>query len=268
MLIRGSYGTTVNRPEYREIAPYAFYDFEQSATVYGNPDLKDSYIQNLDFRWEFYPNPTDFLTIGGFYKNFDNPIEMNLFPASNGWDFKAVNSVKATNYGAELEFRKSFANLGGTSRFMNVVRNFSLSFNGSYIFGQVEKNDDYVRDKKRALFGQSPYVINTGLYYQDDIRGWSGSLLFNMFGKRIVIVGTPTIPNVYEMQEAFLDFTLSKRFGENFTVKFGAKNLLDTEVIYRQTFDVTIDNQDEVRTQDIRRYSPGRSFHLTFSYVF
>ncbi len=267
MLIRGSYGTTVNRPEYREIAPYAFYDFEQSATVYGNPDLKDSYIQNLDFRWEFYPNPTDFLTIGGFYKKFDNPIEMNLFPASNGWDFKAVNSVKATNYGAELEFRKSFANLGGTSRFVNVIRNFSLSFNGSYIFGQVEKNDDYVRDKKRALFGQSPYVINTGIYYQDDIRGWSGSLLFNMFGKRIVIVGTPTIPNVYEMPEAFLDFTLSKRFGENFTVKFGAKNLLDTEIIYRQTFDVTIGNTDQIRTQDIRRYSPGRSYHLTFSYV-
>jgi outer membrane receptor protein involved in Fe transport len=269
-LFRLSYGTTVNRPEYREIAPYAFYDFEQSATVYGNPDLKDCYIRNLDFRFEYYPAPTDFLTAGLFYKEFKNPIEMNLFPASNGWDFVAVNSIRAVDYGAEVEIRKSFGSLNGESGFAELMRKISFTFNGTYIVGSVEKDDAYVRDKKRALYGQSPYVINAGLYYQDEIRGWAGGLLFNMIGKRIVIVGTPTIPNVYEMPEALLDFTLSKKIGENFTIKFGAKNLLDNPVIWRQTFNVTIENQiQEVeRIQDIRRYSPGRSYYLTFSYAF
>jgi TonB-dependent receptor len=267
-LIRASYGATVNRPEYRELADYAFYDFEQSATVYGNPDLKDCYIKNADLRFEYYPTPTDFFTFGLFYKYFKDPIEMNLFPASNGWDFVAVNSVLAKDYGAEVELRKSFTSIQGETGFSNVVKRLSVTANFSYIYGRVEKVDDYVRDKKRALYGQSPYVINAGLYYQDDIKGWSGSLLFNMFGERIVIVGTPSIPNVYELPRALLDFTLSKRIGESLTLKFGAKNLLNSEVIYRQTFTVTINDQDVERTQDIRRYSPGRSYYFTISYVF
>jgi len=269
-LLRASYGITVNRPEYRELADYAFYDFEQSANIFGNPNLKDCYIQNADLRFEFYPNPTDMLTVGVFYKYFKNPIELNLFPASNGWDFVAVNSIRANDYGAEIEFRKSFASLAGMSGFAELMKKFTLSANFSYIYGIVEKDDDYVRDKKRALFGQSPYVINTGLYYQDDIRGWNGSLLFNMIGKRIVIVGTPTIPNVYEMPRGMLDFTIGKRIGENFNIKFGAKNLLDEPVVYRQTFNVVLQDQtNEVeRTQDIRRWTPGRSYYLTISYLF
>jgi hypothetical protein len=269
-LLRGSYGVTVNRPEYRELADYAFYDFEQSASIFGNPDLKDCYIQNADLRFEYYPNPTDMFTLGVFYKYFKNPIELNLFPASNGWDFVAVNSIKANDYGVELEFRKSFASLSGMSGFTEVMKRFVLTANFSYIYGIVEKEDDYVRDKKRALFGQSPYVINTGLYYQDDQRGWSGSLLFNMIGKRIVIVGTPTIPNVYEMPRALLDFTIGKRFMEHLGIKFSAKNLLDEPVVYQQTFDVTLEGETSnvERTQDIRRWTPGRSYYLTISYNF
>lgn len=269
-LFRISYGSTVNRPEYREIAPYAFYDFEQSATIYGNPDLRDSYIQNIDFRYEFYPTPVDFMTIGAFYKKFIDPIELNLFPASNGWDFIAVNSISAELKGIEVEIRKSLSTLKGQSGFLEFLKKMSVTFNGAYIDGVVKKDDDYVRDKKRALYGQSPYVINAGIYFQDDINGWSGSLLYNLIGPRIVIVGTPTIPNVYELQRSLLDFTISKRFGENLTVKFGAKNLLDEAVIYRQTFDVIIEGETEEveRTQDIRRYHPGRSYYFTVSYIF
>jgi hypothetical protein len=268
MLVRISYGSTVNRPEYREIAPYAFYDFEQSATIYGNPDLKDSYIRNVDLRYEFYPTPVDFLTVGLFYKYFKDPIELNLFPASNGWDFVAVNSISAELKGAEIEFRKSFSNLTGESGFVNILKKVSFTFNGTYINGVVLKDDDYVRDKKRALYGQSPYVINAGLYYQDDFNGWSGSILYNLYGPRIVIVGTPTIPNVYELARSLLDFTISKRFGTQFTVKFGAKNLIDQPVVYRQTFDVIINDEEVERQQDIRRYTPGRSYYFTFSYTF
>jgi hypothetical protein len=269
-LIRASYGITINRPEYRELADYSFYDFEQSASIYGNPGLKDCYIQNADLRFEFYPNPTDMLTLGVFYKYFKDPIEMNLFPASNGWDFVAVNSIDATDYGAEIELRKSFSNLTGMSGMAEFVKKFTLTANFSYIYGEVRKDDDYVRDKVRALFGQSPYVLNAGLYYQDDIKGWSGSLLFNMIGPRIVIVGTPTIPNVYELTRSLLDFTIARRLGEHLSLKFGAKNLLNEPVIYRQSFDVILDGETNTveRQQDIRRWTPGRSYYFTISYVF
>jgi TonB-dependent receptor len=269
-IFRLSYGSTVNRPEYREIAPYAFYDFEQSATVYGNPDLKDSYIQNIDLRYEYYPTPVDFITIGAFYKKFKDPIELNLFPASNGWDFVAVNSISAELKGIELEIRKSFSALNGGTGFTNFIKNMAITFNGAYIDGVVTKDNDYVRDKKRALYGQSPYILNLGLYYQDDIRGWSGSLLYNLMGPRIVIVGTPTIPNVYELSRSLLDFTISRKLGNHTTLKLGAKNLLDAPVIYQQTFKVVLKDQtNEVeRKQDIRSYTPGRSYYLTISYRF
>jgi TonB-dependent receptor len=271
-LLRLSYGKTVNRPEYREIAPYAFYDFEQSATVYGNPDLLDCYIQNVDLRFEWYPTPIIFLNVGAFYKYFKNPIELNLFPASNGWDFVAVNSIDAVNYGAEFEGRLALSIIRNASKFAEVMKRLTLSLNAAYIYGEVNKEGDYLRDKQRALYGQSPYVINAGLYYQDDIRGWSGSLLYNSIGSRIVIVGTPSIPNVYEMPRNLLDGTISKRFNEHLTVKFGVKNILNSSVIYRQTFDVTLVDQEGnsstvERIQDIRRYSPQRTYYITLTYV-
>ena len=37
-LVRVAYGKTINRPEFREIAPYIFYNFEEKAGIYGNPD--------------------------------------------------------------------------------------------------------------------------------------------------------------------------------------------------------------------------------------
>ncbi|MDD2962905.1 MAG: TonB-dependent receptor [Bacteroidales bacterium] len=266
-LIRFSYGQTVNRPEYREIAPYAFYDFEQSATIYGNKDLKDSYVKNYDARFEFYPTLAEMVSLGVFYKTFTNPIELNLFPSSNGWDFVAVNSIKAESYGFEMELRKSLAFLttGFTGRFFD---NLSVSLNASYIEGTVEKEDGYVRDKKRVLFGQSPYIVNAGLYYIDAETDLSVSILYNVIGKRLVVVGTPTIPNVFEHPRHIVDFTVSKRIGTYWSLKAGVKDLFNSEVIYRQTFDVTIDGNTVQRIQDMKRFTPGRSFSVTLSYSF
>lgn len=267
-LFRVSYGTTVNRPEYREIAPYAFYDFELSATVYGNRELKDSYVKNLDFRYEFYPSLSEMFSLGLFYKEFTNPIELNLFPASNGWDFVSVNSVRADNYGMELEMRKSLNNWGGSSLLGRLVRDITVSVNAAYIQGTVEKDNDYVRDKKRALFGQSPYIINTGLFYQNETSRTSISLLYNLIGKRIVIVGTPTIPNVHELPRHLIDLVISQKIGNYFTLKIGAKDLMNSQVIYRQTFDVEIDGVNQERIQDIRRFTPGRNINLTITYSY
>lgn len=267
-LIRMSYGVTVNRPEYREIAPYAFYDFDQSATVYGNDSLKDSYLQNYDARFEFYPSLGEVISLGAFYKSFSDPIELNLFPASNGWDFMAVNSVRGKSYGLELEIRKSFHRLDGVSVFAQFIRNLTFSFNGSLIWSEVEKDNEYVRDKKRALFGQSPYIINTGLLYESEKAGLGVNLLYNLVGPRIVIVGTPTIPNVYEQERHILDLVISKKLGKHWTLKAAGKDLFDSEVIYRQTFDVSINGVNEQRFQDIRKYKYGRSWYLTISYQF
>lgn len=268
-LLRLSYGKTVNHPEYREIAPYAFYDFEQSATVYGNKDLKDSYIHNIDGRFEFYPSLSEMLTLGVFWKSFSNPIEMNLFPASNGWDFVATNSVKGTNYGAEIELRKTFNQLSVSNGVGKVLKNSTFTFNGTIIQGEVEKTDAYVRDKKRVLFGQSPYIVNAGYYYDNPDNGFGFSILYNLFGKRIVVVGTPTIPNIYEHPRNLLDITISKKIGNYFMLKMGVKDILETDVVYKQDFTVTTSaGQTVEREQIMRKYTPGRMFSISLSYSY
>ena len=66
----------MNRPEFRELAPFYFVDFDLNAGIYGNPSIKQAYIQNFDIRFEHYPSPNETFNIGVFYKKFNNPIEM------------------------------------------------------------------------------------------------------------------------------------------------------------------------------------------------
>ena len=82
MLVRGAYGVTVNRPEFRELAPFGFYDFNYNFTNKGNPNLQVATIHNADVRWEYYPTPNEQVSIGFFYKKFINPIEVFFVPGA------------------------------------------------------------------------------------------------------------------------------------------------------------------------------------------
>jgi outer membrane receptor protein involved in Fe transport len=66
---------TLARPEYRELAPITFRDVLGGVSVTGNDKLTRSLIDNYDVRWEIFPNPGEVLSIGGFYKRFDRPVE-------------------------------------------------------------------------------------------------------------------------------------------------------------------------------------------------
>ena len=98
-LLRFAYGRTINRPEFREISLQAYYDFEEKATIYGDTSLVNAYIQNLDFRFEWFPAPGDMITVGGFYKRFQNPIEAHLKEAGSGRNYTFGNAEMAKSYG-------------------------------------------------------------------------------------------------------------------------------------------------------------------------
>lgn len=266
-LIRLSYGQTINRPEFREMAPYGFYDFEQSANVYGNKDIKSCYINNYDVRYEFYPSMNEMITIGAFYKKFDHPIEKNLIPASNGWDFKYVNADKATSLGAEIDIRKNLQNWEKMNNPLRYLSNLTVVFNASIIRSRVETDANYVRDKKRPMFGQSPYIINAGFYYQNKKGDLNMSLLYNIIGERIMVVGTPSTPNIYEMPRNLLDYTVMKKFGKHLQLKAGIKDIFSEDVCYQQTVKFTKDGKEEKRTQIIKKYNPGRYVSAGFTYT-
>ncbi len=275
LLFRLAYGRTINRPEFREISPFSFYNFEEKATIYGNIDLKNSYINNYDARLEWYPAIGEMVTIGGFYKEFSNPIEAHLKDYGTGWNYKYFNAIKANVYGLELDVRKTLADFGSQNNFLRYFKDLTLILNSSLIKSTIKNNDPTERDSTRALQGQSPYLINAGIYYQNDNNGLIVSVLYNRIGERIAYVGDTSNPHIYEEPFNSLDLTVRYQPKEFITISVGVKNLLDDYVVFQQyekfNIDVTGDDIGDgiVKLTDItREYKPGRVFSLGLTFNF
>jgi outer membrane receptor protein involved in Fe transport len=133
-LIRLAYSRTVNRPEFRELAPFLYYDFVNEANVTGNPNLATARSHIWICVTNFNPRPGETISLAGFYKNFDSPIENYVAQASDGNQlFSFANADLANNVGLEVEVRKSLSDIAATS----FLKNLSLVANGSLIYSRV-----------------------------------------------------------------------------------------------------------------------------------
>jgi outer membrane receptor for ferrienterochelin and colicin len=270
-VLRGSWGQTVNRPEFREVSAFAYSDFEIGALFYGKQDLKSSYIDNFDIRYEWYPEQGEMITLSGFYKAFSSPIELSYLSDDNAREFQYQNADKATSLGVELDIRK---NLGFVPA-VPFMDKLMLIFNASVIRSVLTTSDPRERDRERVMQGQSPYIVNSVLYYQDDSLGLMVSLAYNRIGKRIVVVGTTNTPHTWEMPRNSLDFTLSKKVGKYLELKAGIRDILANPVQWTQFSDIRTDrNGDGSRESasslenDSFSYTPGRQFNIGFTWRF
>ena len=256
-LVRIAYASTINRPEFREVSPLVYYDFTEKNTVTGNPNLKDASIQNLDIRFENYPSPTETFSIAAFYKHFTNPIEM--VSVGTGSSFSFDNALGATNYGLELEVKKSLEKMIG-------LKNFALSLNASYIYSQVQFAN-VLTERNRPLQGQSPVVVNTALFYQNDKIGLSSSVMYNVMGKRILVAaqlnqGNVVVPDIYEMPRHVIDFTVDKKVGKRLVLKFGIKDILAQNFVTQQTYDYVKDGVSKSAILTNKVYNLGRTWSV------
>jgi outer membrane receptor protein involved in Fe transport len=261
--IRFGYSRTVNRPEFREMAPFVFYDYKLDAGRAGNPNLKPATIDNLDLRFEFYPRLGELITFGIFYKYFDDPIENKTIVTTESPQFSYINADYAYNYGAEIEFRKSLSGVTSSA----IMDRFSMNFNASIIFSKVNLGETAVaQSQERALQGQSPYIINAALYYDDLKRGLSGSLVYNIIGPRIFSVGDVLFPTIYEMPRHSLDLTATMRVRSNVTIKAGIKDLLNApfEFVQDSNRNDKADSQDDI----IFSYRRGQLLNASVSFRF
>lgn len=232
--VRLSYSQTVNRPEYRELAPFAFYDFNTQFVISGYDSLQRAKIHNADVRYEFYPGRGQLVSVSGFYKKFINPIEQISRPDVVS-EISFRNVPTATNYGTEIEFRVLLGSLlkKDSSRFLNNLTAFT---NIAIIRSQVDVADVIGAEKSsRPLQGQSPYVLNGGIQYLDNELGYSISASLNRIGARIFIVGNVNEPTIWENGRTFLDLQLTKSFWKKkIELKFNAQNILAQEQIFYQ----------------------------------
>ena len=232
--LRLSYSQTLNRPEYRELAPFAFYDFNTQFVVTGNDSLKRSKITNFDIRYELFPGKGQLLSGTIFYKDFTDPIEqVNLTSASSSMSFK--NVPKAINYGIELEFRTVIGSLFKCDT-SSIFNNFTLFSNLAIIRSVVDVTSIVgAQYDSRPLQGQSPYVFNTGLTYFDENLNMSFSANINRVGDRISIIGNVDQPDIWEKSRTFVDLQLAKSFWKKrIEFKLNFQNILAQKQIFYQ----------------------------------
>jgi TonB-dependent receptor len=263
-LVRAAYSRTVNRPEFRELAPFLYYQFEYEAAIVGSPDLKTAFIDNIDLRWEMYPNPGELISIGGFYKKFTDPIETYLSITTENPQLFYGNAPEATSWGIEFEFRKSLASLGVSK----LLRNTSVNLNAAYIESNVDIGTAATNQiQNRPLQGQSPYIVNLGLYYSDIETGFSVNAAYNVFGPRIFSVGDVIFPSWWELPRQSVDFQIAKTWKKRFETKLNIQNLLNAT--YRLYQDNNNDNEIKVDQEAlIQRYQVGTQFSVGLSWKF
>lgn len=265
MMFRLAGGKTVNRPEFREVSPFAFYNFEENATTYGNTAVKNSYITNLDARYEWYPTSEEIISVGVFYKDFKDPIESKILYTGSGWNYTFENAEKAKSYGLEFDARKrlhEFEKLGN----LKFLSNITLVINASIIKSVILTDSITEGESQRVLQGQSPYIMNIGMYYNDSKTGIMGSAMFNKAGKRIAVVGDINTPHIWEMPFNSLDFTFEKKIFEKISIKLGIKNALDGDVVFQQFQKYTATTGGQaIREQITNKYKPGRQFKIGVS---
>lgn len=260
---RLSYGRTVNRPEFREVSSSVYYDFDLASNVQGNYDLKAAYIDNIDLGYEYYPSNGELISVSLFYKKFKNPIEWT-YTVAGGTDliYSYINAKGADNYGVEVDIRKNLDFIG--------MKNFSLSLNGALIKSNVNFEPGS-KEEDRPMQGQSPYLVNAGLFYQQPKNGWNAAILYNRIGKRIIGVGRSLgsagnevrVPDSYEMPRNAIDLSVSKKFGK-LEVKAAIRDVLAEKVSFKQ-----FENTGNGEVQQItRQFKPGRSFNVNISYNF
>lgn len=261
--LRLAYSRTVNRPEFREISPFLFYEFEFNVSKVGNKDLESATIDNFDFRYEWYPRKGEVLSLGGFYKSFTNPIENRNLTITEQRAFSVFNAPKAQNYGVEIEAKKSFKDVFNNT----FLDRFSVNLNAAYIFSEVDLGTtlELAEDRKRPLQGQSPYIVNFGLEYADD-NDFSVYLTYNEFGDRIFSVGNINFATIMEKARGQLDLSVSKKF-KNIGVKLSAENIYNNKI---QFFEDTsgnykIDAKNDFLGASFRR---GALFSLNLTYNF
>ncbi|HMB01104.1 MAG TPA: TonB-dependent receptor, partial [Spirochaetota bacterium] len=256
--LRLSYSKSIARPDFREAVAISYNLNEGGKQVFGNDDLKQVDIHSADIRFELYPSELEIFSVSAFYKYIQKPIELlELFTSNpDEMKYKYRNGEFAHNLGMEIEIKKNF---GFLNRFF---KDFYISGNFAYIYSQIKVKDrpaSVYAQKKRPMQGQSPYVVNATIGYQNKNIGITSTLLLNMVGKRIAAVTIipggyeKEVGDVYEKPAPELDFVFKKTFSQKGSLKFSFKNILDKE--YKIIRDEKI----------FGRQKKGRSINLSYS---
>ena len=238
--LRFSASKTLARPEFREVANFAYYDFVRNAQLLGNPNLEKSDIYNLDLKWEYYPKSGENISFALFGKNFIKPIEQIVADGSvpSNLLLTYTNPNKAQVFGVEFELRKKIS-----------------SWLDAYTNTTLVNSEVNVRGVKRQLQGQSNYVINGGLNFHKGKN--TINLSYNRVGDRISAVGFQGYPDIFENSRDVLDFVYLRKI-EKGEIKFSVGDIFAQPSKFYQK----INNRDLIKTNNEQMVSLSLNLNL------
>lgn len=276
--LRASYSKTIARPSFKELSFAQILDpitnriFNGGLFTYSDWDgkLSETRIDNFDLRWEMFLSDGQLFSVSGFYKKFDNPIELVRIPEQQtSTEYQPRNVGDGMLYGAEFEFRKrlDFVN--------HALYNFSLNGNLTLVKSSIDMTDREFNSRKgyekegetventRKMAGQAPYIINGGVSYENNTLGLDAGFYYNLKGSTLMIVGAGLFPDVFAQPFHSLNFNLNKTFGENrrSTINLNVSNLLN---------DVREEMYEGFRAtnQYFTKFNPGTAVSLGIKYSF
>ncbi|TCD03786.1 TonB-dependent receptor [Pedobacter psychroterrae] len=266
--LRASYYRTLARPEFRELAPFQYYDYEQLAFQQGNPNLKRAQINNADLRFELYPSAGQIFSVSAFYKQFSNAIESLNEDYNSTRTITYFNSNKAEVYGLEFEIRKTLDFIAQNDFMKNTTAYANLALIKSKVTNPENTGVTFI-ESSRQMVGQAPYTVNAGLQHTFLNDKMNFNVLYNRVGRRILAAGGSRFPSIWEAPRNVVDLQLGmKVLNKKGELKFNAGDILNNNTTFY--YDMDMNEKYEANGQDetINRYKLGSNYSVSFSYTF
>lgn len=252
--IRFSASRTVTRPSFIEMAPFLYQESYGSAIIRGNEELVNGYNYNFDFRYELFKKNGDMLSVTGYFKYLEKPIERTQTLSGGAAIHSFNNADNGIAGGVEVEARKQ------------LVKDLRIGANVSYMYTNVKLPEaGAYTNKERSLQGASPILVNADLTYNPrfgEERQLAMALLYNMQGSRIQSVGISGLGDVKQEAVHTLNFNASYSFNKHLSVKLSVDDILNRPVVFNQE----IPNLG--KDIEVESYKKGTSFEVGVSYQF
>ncbi|MFT4908781.1 MAG: hypothetical protein ACI978_002879 [Oleispira sp.] len=254
MQARFAYYNSINRPDFREVAPAQFTDPVSGDLYQGNPRLKSSTIDNLDLRFEYYFSDNESMTAAVFRKDFADIIERTvtiLSGSTNSTIYRYDNGGDAFAQGIELGFSKDIS-------LDNVPFGLRISGNSTFIESQVEAlNASGNVSATRQMQGQPDMLANFQLEIDELQSGREYTLVANYTGESLDSISTNDLPDFIKAGRAVLDVSFKQPIiFDELEIKATIKNITNSEVLIEQG------------GRMIKKYKPGSEFKLGMTYNF
>lgn len=251
-VLRLSASRTVTRPSFIEMAPFTYQESYGSAQIRGNENLQNGYNYNFDLRYELFRPNGDMLSVTGYFKYLESPIEriQELNGGATLHSFRNADNGIAT--GVEVEFRKE------------LIKNLKLGANASYMYTNVKlPQGGAYTNKERSLQGASPILLNADITWTPKLgenKDLNLALLYNMQGSRIHAVGVSQLGDIKQQAVHTLNFNASFHMNKHWSMKLQVNDILGNDMVFVQDVPAT------GAKVEVERYKHGANFEIGVSY--